>query len=176
MKSTPVILYGAILLFSAPSFAEDEKSTDRQQISAVFENLTAAWRSKNGQAWGEQFVDDADFTVWFGLELKGKEEIGSGHQYVFDQVYPDAVFELQVRQVRFLGPDTALVHLRGFVTRRGEATSERPDAVPLAIVRRAEDRWKIVAFQNTPFIVPEMRESMPLGELRQMVAEYFEER
>lgn len=176
MKISGVILCSAILLFSTVSLASGDRATDERRIAGVFEALTDAWRSRDGESWGKQFADDADFTVWFGLELKGKDDIASGHQFVFDKVYPHEVFELEVRQIRFLDPDSAVVHLRGFVTKRGEATAERPDAVPVAVVQRAEDQWKIVAFQNTPFVVPELQDSMPLGELRKILAEYSAER
>lgn len=82
---------------------------------------------------------------------------------------------MQIRQIRFLGSDAAIVHLRGFVTKKGEATADKPDAVPVAIVQRAEDRWKIVAFQSTPFIVPELQESMQLGELRKILADFSDD-
>lgn len=170
MKIASVTLF-TMLFSAAMAVADDDRPADKREITAVFERLTDAWRSKNGEGWGDQFVDDADFTVWFGLELKGKEDIGAGHQFVFDRVYPDTVFEMQVREIRFLNPDTAIVHLKGFVTKRGEATPDRPDAVPIAVVQRADNQWKIVAFQNTPFLVPELRESMPLGELRKILAE-----
>lgn len=118
-----------------------------------------------------QFTDDADFTVWFGLELKGREAIASGHQFVFDSVYPDTVFELDIRQLRFLGPDTAMVHLKGRLTKVGEPRSDAPDAVPMAVLKRVRDNWKVIAFHNTPFLVNELRGGLALGEMKRLLLE-----
>ncbi|MDZ7768083.1 MAG: hypothetical protein U5K38_02875 [Woeseiaceae bacterium] len=78
MKNASFLLFTTILAISTNLRADGEQSTEERQITAVFDTLTHAWRSKDGQQWGERFLDDADFTVWFGLELKGKEEIQSG--------------------------------------------------------------------------------------------------
>lgn len=175
MKTITLMLVIVCLLVSPSLDAKESDSVDRQAISAVFDALTSAWRAGDGEAWGDQFVDDADFTVWFGLELKGKNDIASGHQFVFDKVYPGTAFELEIRQLRFLGSDFAVAHLTGFVVTEGEAVPEGPDAVPIAIVQRVEEEWKIVAFHNTPFIVPELRQSMPLAKFKKLVAEQTKE-
>lgn len=46
--------------------------------------------------------------VWFGLRLKGREQIAWGHQMIFDTIYAGTVFELGIEQVRFVRPDTTV--------------------------------------------------------------------
>ena len=53
--------------------------------------------------------------------------------------------------VRFPGDDAAIALLVGSVVRDGELMPAEPDAVPVAVKKRWEDGWTIVALQDTPF-------------------------
>ena len=141
------------------------------QIVGVISSLTDAWREGDGEAWADAFVEDADFTVWFGMSLKGKEQIAWGHQLIFDSFYANTVFELDATQIRFLGDDVAIVHLQGSVLEAGQEPSAEPDAVPIAVLNRIDDTWKIVAFQNTPFVVNEFRMNGDLKRFKRLAAE-----
>lgn len=163
------------LLASMTTLASAQVAPDRDgdeaAIRAVVAGLTEAWAAGDGEAWGAAFAEDADFTVWFGLSLAGREEIAQGHGYIFDSIYAGTTFHLDVRKIRFLGPDAAAVHLEGRVTGEGEAMPEEPDAVPLAVMARGERGWEIVAFQNTPYVVEQFRRDGNLRRFKETVAE-----
>lgn len=160
------------LAFPVRSVADDLQTKAELQISGVFDQLTEAWRIGNGNAWADAFVDGADFTVWFGLAIKGKEQIAWGHQLIFDSFYADTVFEFDIRQIRFIKPDVAIVYLSGSVVRNGENPPSEPDAVPMAVLEQVGDDWKIVAFQNTPFVVNEFRANGDLKRFKKIAAEH----
>jgi hypothetical protein len=63
------------------------------------------------------------------------------------------------------------VHLKGFVVRDGEQRPDKPDAVPVAVMQRIDDSWKLVTFHNTANIVDEIGESISLEEFKKLVAE-----
>lgn len=140
------------------------------EIRDVVKRLSEAWRAGDGSAWAAEFADDADFTVWFGLRLRGKKDIAFGHQMIFDSFYANTAFELEVQGIRFLGDDYAVVHLAGSVVRDGESIPEEPDAVPIAVLERQDNAWKIVAFQNTPFAVSQFRTNGDIKRLKQLAA------
>ena len=131
----------------------DNRASEQAEIHKVFSNLTSAWAAGDGKAWGSAFLPDADFTVWFGLQLQGREAIAGGHQFIFDRFYRNTRYELSVRQIRFLSDSAAVVHLEGTVLSKGETMPGEPDSVPMAVVQKVQGDWKIAAFQNTPFAV-----------------------
>ena len=167
-------LFGVFVLATSMFLSTDllgEDETRESEIQDVVERLVAAWRAGDGSAWAEEFTDDADFTVWFGLRLKGREKIAFGHQMIFDNFYADTTFEMTVRNIRFLGDDVAIALLAGSVVRNGESVPEEPDAVPMAVLKRQENAWKIVAFQNTPFAVNEFRANGDIKRLKQLASQ-----
>ena len=173
-KSMPKILLFLVLACltgTTASAADNKEPATEAQIIAVISELTEAWRLGDGNAWADAFVEDADFTVWFGLSLKGREQIAWGHQLIFDSFYKDTVFDLAVRQVRFLGEDVAIAHLEGAIIEDGQESPAEPDAVPIVILHRADDDWKIVAFQNTPFVVNEFRTNGDLKRFKRLAAD-----
>jgi hypothetical protein len=48
-----------------------DEAQDRAAIQAVVAGLA--------EAWGSYFAEDADFTAWFGLYLKGRDAIAASH-------------------------------------------------------------------------------------------------
>ena len=164
-----------LISWSAPALSTESDSRIEDEIGRVFTGLTEAWRNADGEAWGAYFAEDADFTVWFGLELKGRQAISSGHQYIFDGVYANTAFELEVRQLRKLSSDVVVAHLKGFVVKAGEVRSEKPDAVPVAVLQHIDGNWKIVTFHNTANVVEEIGESIPLERLRQILIDASKE-
>jgi len=175
MKLPLMVLLALPLVFPVMSAADGSQSEAELQIVRVFEQLTEAWRTGNGNAWADAFVEDADFTVWFGLFIKGKEQIAWGHQLIFDNFYADTVFEFEIRQVRFVRPDVAIIHLSGSVVKNGENIPAEPDAVPMAVLERIDTDWKIVAFQNTPYVVNEFRANGDLKRFKKIAAEHAQQ-
>ena len=158
-----------LLLLSFGAAADDlDPDTD---IRNVVERLSKAWQAGDGSAWADEFAEDADFTVWFGLRLKGREEIAFGHQMIFDNFYANTKFEMTVQDIRFIGDDVAVALLAGSVVNDGESMPEEPDAVPMAVLKRQGEAWKIVAFQNTPFAVNEFRTNGDIKRLKQLASQ-----
>jgi len=156
----------ALALFVPPAVSA-QGAEDETAIRDLVNALSEAWAAGDAEAWAAPFADDADFTVWFGLPLSGRAEIAQGHGFIFDGIYAETVFALEVRKVRFLGPDVAVVHLEGRVADDGEPMPEEPSAVPLAVLSRGELGWEIVAFQNTPFVVEQYGRN---GDIRRLKA------
>jgi uncharacterized protein (TIGR02246 family) len=164
MNKLLTLLALALLMPPAVSAQDTE---DEAAIRDLFTALSEAWAAGDAEAWAAPFAGDADFTVWFGLPLSGREEIAQGHSFIFDRIYAETVFDLEVRKVRFLGPDVAVAHLEGRVADDGEPLPEEPSAVPLAVLSQSELGWEIVTFQNTPFVVEQYGRN---GDIRRLKA------
>ena len=154
-----LVVLGAALVSCRPAAApEQNRLADEEAIADVVAGLTEAWGAGDAQAWAAHFAEDARFTVWFGLRLRGREEIAFGHNIIFDSFYSGTVFDLSIDDLMFPSKDIAVAQLSGQVLRDGESRTSEPDAVPLAVFRRIEAGWEIIVFQNTPSAVPQLRE------------------
>ena len=141
MKKIAIIV---ILLTGVISHSQDSN----KEIKKVFDGLSDAWEQADGNAWGNYFSENADFTVWFGLHLKGRKEISEGHQWVFKTVYPNTRYEFTITNINFLKPDIAIVHLNADVIKSGESLPEDPHTLPVAVLQKLDNNWKIVMFHN----------------------------
>jgi uncharacterized protein (TIGR02246 family) len=118
-----------------------DEAQDRLAIQAVLAGLAEAWAKGDGRAWGSYFTEDADFTAWFGLYLKGRDAIAASHQHTKAR--------LEIRSLRFLRPDVAVVHLNGSVVGEGEELPAEPHVVPVAVLTKESGSWRLAVFQNT---------------------------
>ena len=128
----------------APGRIEDEKA-----IRAVIAGLSDAWTAGDARAWAAAFTEDADFTVWNGLYVKGREAVEQGHRQIFSTVYKDTAHRMTVRSIRFLRGDVAVVHAEASVVKKGEDFPASPQVVPLFVMVKDEGQWRVSVFQNT---------------------------
>ncbi len=170
MKTTLILLCFFIgFHLNAQNGTETE---DRQQIDTIINTLVEAWSQGDAEMFAAPFSEDADFTVWFGMQLHGKKEIAFGHAIIFKEFYANTVWDLKIDKVRFLGKDVALVHCSGAILKEGMQRQNEPDAVPLLVLNKIDATWKIIALQNTPFAVNEFRENGDVKRMKRIIREY----
>jgi len=138
--------------------SSSDDGPDRSAIEAVVSGLERAWAAGDSQAWVSYFAEDADFTGWFGLYLGGRDAIAAVHRQIFESFYKSTELRLEVRGLRFLRPDVAVVHFDGRVVGRGERSTEYLQFVPVAVMTEADGRWRVAAFHNAKNTVLDGRE------------------
>jgi uncharacterized protein (TIGR02246 family) len=120
--------------------------------AAVRENvrqLESGWNAKSGASFAKPFAEDADYVVINGMRIKGREAIAAGHQGIFDTIYKDSTLTLSVKQVRFLRPEVAVVHVAAHLKATQNGQAQEGDAVITLVMTKDKGEWKIAAFQNT---------------------------
>jgi uncharacterized protein (TIGR02246 family) len=125
------------------------RAKDEAAIRAIIASLADAWTRSDADAWGKAFAEDADFTVWNGLYAKGREAITRGHAEIFSTIYKDTKQRLNVRSIRFLRDDVAVVHVEGSTVKKAEEFPSTPMVVPVFILTKDKGQWLIAVFQNT---------------------------
>jgi uncharacterized protein (TIGR02246 family) len=126
------------------------RSADEAAVRDLYRRLLDGWNRGSGVAFAAPFAEDGDLVAFDGTHFKGREEISSFHQQLFDRWMKGTRLVGEVRDVRFLGPDVAVVHAVGSTVMRGktEASPERA-SIQTLVAKREGDGWRLAAFQNT---------------------------
>ncbi len=118
-------------------------------IRQILNQIETGWTSGDGKRFAAPFAEDADYVVINGMFLKGRAAIRQGHQQIFDTIYKNTKLQIEIRQIRFLRPDVAVVHASAKLVQKTEAFPAGAGAFPVFVLSKNGGRWQIVAFQNT---------------------------
>jgi uncharacterized protein (TIGR02246 family) len=124
---------------------------DERAIRDLFEQLLEDWARGDGEAYGSRFTEDADYVAFDGTRTKGREEISSSHQQLFDRFMKGTRLTGRIEGVKFPVPGVALVHATGGTLMRGKTkpSPERDSIQTLVAVKREGGEWRFAAFHNT---------------------------
>ncbi len=125
-------------------------SPEETAVRALYQQLMDGWNKGSGEAFASVFTEDGDLVGFDGTHVKGREEIASFHQPLFDKWLKGTRLVGQVKQVRFLGPDVALMHAVGGTVMRGQAEpAPERDSIQTLVATKHSGEWYLAAFQNT---------------------------
>ncbi len=167
-----IVLVFALSFGILLSAQDSDETAAKGDIEKVIGTMVEAWSKGDAELFASNFHEDADFTVWFGMRLQGRQEIAFGHNIIFKEIYANTVWDLKIDRIKFLGSDIALVHCSGAVVKQGEQSPAEPDAVPLLVFEKIDANWKIRALQNTPFAVNEFRANGDIRRMKKIMREY----
>jgi uncharacterized protein (TIGR02246 family) len=123
---------------------------EEASVRALYEQLMDGWNKGNAEAFFAPFEESADFVAFDGTHFKGRHEIVSSHQPLFDKWLKGARLTGEVKAIRFLSPEIALMHAVGGTIMRNKSkpAPERDSAQTLVAVKR-DGAWRLAAFHNT---------------------------
>jgi uncharacterized protein (TIGR02246 family) len=128
----------------------NDRSADEQALHTLFQELQDGWNQGDGQAYAASFTEDADYIVWNGIYLKGRQAIAAAHQQLFETRFQGSRLEGFIKHIRFLSDDIALVHLHGRPQIPGQAVpAPEQYSIQTLIGTRRADGWRFTSFQNT---------------------------
>lgn len=131
---------------SAPSAPREDDAAVRR----LYDELTGAWNEASGARFAAAFTQDGDLVAFDGTHQRGRDVIEGVQQELFDTWVKGTRLTGSVRSVRFLGPDTALMHAVGGTIKRGKTKPARArDSIQTLVAVRTGDGWRLAAFQNT---------------------------
>jgi uncharacterized protein (TIGR02246 family) len=123
---------------------------DEAAVRDVYRQTMDAWNQGSGAAFAAVFTEDGDLVAFDGTHFHGRQEIAPFHQQLFDRWLKGSRLVGRVTDVRFLGPDVAVMHALGGTVLRGKsAPSPERDSIQTLVVTRQAGEWRIAAFQNT---------------------------
>ena len=123
---------------------------DEEAVRAVYQQLMDGWNQGSGAAFAAAFAEDGDLVAFDGTHFKGRREIAPFHQRLFDRWLKGSRLVGHVKDVRFLGPDVAVMHAVGGTVMRGKAApSPERDSIQTLVATRRDGEWRLAALQNT---------------------------
>ena len=148
---TLVILLACALVVSAQEKRDvkGSRAADEAAIRESVKELEQGWNTKSGAAFARPFSEDAEYVVINGMHIQGRVEIEKGHQRIFDTFYKESTLSLNVKQIRFLRPDVALVHVSAHLRIPQGDTARETEAIITLVMTKDNGVWKIKGFQNT---------------------------
>ena len=87
--------------------------------------------------------------TWVGTRHQGRADIAGSHRVLWQKFLKGSTLADEITDVRFAGPDTAIVTSRGEVLRGAGKAKRLGKVQTYVLVREADGRWRIAAFQNT---------------------------
>ena len=139
-----------LLTISNLLYAQNNLTADETAIRDNVQQLENGWNKKSGAVFAKPFAEDADYVVINGMYFKGRTQIVTAHQQIFDTIFKETTLTLKVRQIRFLRPDVAVVHVNGH--RDGPTKELVQDALLTLVMTKEKEVWTIAAFQNTAVV------------------------
>ena len=94
-----------------------EHAADTAAINAVLtDRFLAGWNAHDAHVFASAFAEDADFTNNRGQSAVGRYLIEQFHAQVFQKMFSKSHLSTEVKKIRFLKPDVAVVDVRWEMT------------------------------------------------------------
>ena len=141
-------------LFTMTTIAQTNDKQDDTQIRDLVKTMENGWSAKDGKLFARPFAENADYVVVNGMYIKGKSAIAEGHQRIFDSFYKETNIKTEVKSIRFIRKDIAIVHVTSHMT--GVSNNQKVDTNSLITltIEKSANGWQIAAFQNTQTMMP----------------------
>lgn len=133
----------------ARSSATHDAAADEATLRSLPLSMIAAWNRGDATAFAAPFAEDASFIAFEGTELSGRNAIVEFHEALFAAELKGTRLDGEVRFVRFLGPDVAVMHARCGVLLAGrERTIASRESMQLFVCTRRGREWCVDAVMN----------------------------
>src|SRR5688572_8513604 len=148
----PVIVFFLLLAIVNSALAQNNREADEAAIRENVKYMETGWNTKSGALFAKPFAEDADYVVINGTYFKGRTAIEKAHQQIFDTIFKNTTVKLSIKQIRFLRPDVAVVHVTGHRDAPENEKQLVSDAIVSMVMTRDQQGWRVAAFQNTQVI------------------------
>lgn len=125
-----------------------EQVADETAIRQLIRRQQNGWDSGDPTLYADVFTTEADYVTFLGSHHHGRDAIAASYAPLFRKLLQGSRLTIEIKQVRFLTPDVALIHADAAVTKRGRR-NRRPSRINTSVAVRTGDGWMLAASQNT---------------------------
>jgi uncharacterized protein (TIGR02246 family) len=128
----------------------DSREADKTTIRNLYEQMIDGWNKGSGRIFAAPYTDDSDFIGFDGTYMKGRQEIASFHQMLFDKFLKGSRLIGKIRSIRFVTSDVAVIIAVGGTVMAGQSDiePERNSIHSLVAIKR-DAKWYLTTFQNS---------------------------
>jgi uncharacterized protein (TIGR02246 family) len=124
-------------------------SHEELQLRKLFGNTIMAWNQGDGPLFASYFTKEADYVTFAGEHLLGRQAIAEAHQALFTGILKGSQLLGEVKDIRFLSPEVAVMHGVGMVKLRWQRKpSSNRQSINTQVAVKQLGEWKIAAFHN----------------------------
>jgi uncharacterized protein (TIGR02246 family) len=102
-----------------------QRSGEEAAVRGLYQQFMDAWNRGSGADLAAVFTPDGDLVGFDGTHLKGRQVIAAHNQRLFDKWLRGTRLVGHVTDLRFLGPDVAVMHAVGGTVMRGKRAPSR---------------------------------------------------
>jgi len=126
------------------------KHDDESSIRALYQQTINGWNVSNGDAFAAPYTYDSDFIGFDGTYLKGRQQIASFHQMLFDKFLKGSQLIGKIKSIRFVTSDIAIMIAVGGTVMAGQSDIElERNSIHTIVAVKCDNNWYFTAFQNT---------------------------
>lgn len=127
-----------------------DRTADIAGIHAVIADHERAFNTKDADLLAAHFRDRSWSVGVTGHELEGPVQITETARQLFATTLADDQARYRPGTVEFLGDDVAICHMYATaLDASGQPTGPDPAMIALYVFQRIDERWQVVARQNT---------------------------
>jgi uncharacterized protein (TIGR02246 family) len=128
--------------------------SDTDEIRQVIADVERGFNTNDAALMNKHVAADATLVSAMGVRLAGIDEVMAASEAGLAGPLRDQYARYEVRDVRFVRPDVALVYKEAYaVTEGGEPVDLDHTMCALYVLVKQDGRWQITARQNT--LVPQ---------------------
>jgi uncharacterized protein (TIGR02246 family) len=128
----------------------DLKSDDEVAIRKLYQQMIDGWNAVNGDAFAAPYTDDSDFIGFDGTYMKGRQEIASFHQMLFNKFLKGTSLIGKIRSIRFVTMDVAIMIAVSGTVMAGQSDIEpERNSIHTIVAVKRDSNWHFAAFQNS---------------------------
>jgi uncharacterized protein (TIGR02246 family) len=120
------------------------------EIQNLYQKKIYGWNIGDAAKFAQPYSEDADFIGFDGTHLKGKQQIISFHEMLFDKFVKGIRLVGKVKHIRFPVPSIAIViGISGTIERGHNRINPERNSVHTIVAVKDDHLWKFTSFQNT---------------------------
>ncbi|MGP4108772.1 SgcJ/EcaC family oxidoreductase [Virgibacillus sp. L01] len=123
---------------------------DKTEIKALYQKMIDGWNTRSAHDMAGQFTESGESIGFDGSLMSGQDEMISQLSAIFHD-HPTPPFVTNVKEVRFVGEDTAILRaIVGMVPPGQTELNPELNAYQTIVAAKQPKGWKIELLQNTP--------------------------
>ena len=140
-----------------------QSDADEQAVRQVLADRELAWNTRDASAWVKDFAADSRFINILGMRFPDRATNERRHAALFATIFRNSSLSVDVLEIRFADPDTAIVEARLRLTGYEALPPGIRESAPGTLETRLVDvlqwidgRWLVIFSQNTAIAVQAM--------------------